>query len=365
MNQEKSTLNARVMKAAAAALLVSLSLSACDPPIPPGLLALQAELEVQCEDGEVSAAFPDSMTELALTWSGSLLVACDNMVLTSLEADAKNPDLLVSEPGLVAGRCEPFAEVPIAIDAAVLVINIPDFFEIFLTAQQIVDIFDGTISNWSDPALAEFNGDFPLPDLPILLPVEATPTTKAALSEWIGRLAGAPLDLSGIPDAKEASGLALASPAEEGAISIASYGTATFAGSATVTLMVDPNDPESFVRPSYAELVSASTQLISTIEGSGVKVTLDPSIEPQAEAGLDEAVAPYQAIYAVDMALCGEDTTLKRTMARYLLRQDSQGIILSSTLIPLPETIRVDAISVVVVGLPIPTPAATEETDQG
>jgi ABC-type phosphate transport system substrate-binding protein len=255
--------------------------------------------------------------------------------------------------------------VPIAIDAAVLVINIPDFFEIFLTAQQIVDIFDGTISNWSDPALAEFNGDFPLPDLPILLPVEATPTTKAALSEWIGRLAGAPLDLSGIPDAKEASGLALASPAEEGAISIASYGTATFAGSATVTLMVDPNDPESFVRPSYAELVSASTQLISTIEGSGVKVTLDPSIEPQAEAGLDEAVAPYQAIYAVDMALCGEDTTLKRTMARYLLRQDSQGIILSSTLIPLPETIRVDAISVVVVGLPIPTPAATEETDQG
>jgi phosphate transport system substrate-binding protein len=365
MNEEKRTLNARVVKTAAAALLVSLSLSACDPPIPPGLLALQAELEVQCEDGEISAAFPDSMTDLALTWSDSLLVACENMVLTSLEADAKNPDLLVSEPGLVAGRCEPFAEVPIAIDAAVLVINIPDFFEIFLTAQQIVDIFNGTISNWSDPALAQFNGDFPLPDLPIVLPTEATPTTKAALSEWIGRLAGAPLDLSGIADANQESVSALATPAEEGAISIASYGTATFAGSATVALMVDPNDPESFVRPSYAELVSASTQLTSTTEGSGIKVNLDPSIEPQAEAGLDEAVVPYQAIYPVNMALCGEDTTLKRTMGRYLLRQDSQGVILSSTLIPLPESIRVESIGVVVVGLPVPTPAATEGTDEG
>ena len=358
-------LSSRVLKAAAAAVLVSLSLTACDPPIPPGLLALQAEMEVQCEDGEVTAAFPESMSDLAFTWSDSLLGACENMPLTSLAANAENPDLLVSEPSLIAGRCEPFAEVPLAIDAAVLVINIPDFFEIFLTAQQIVDIFNGTITNWSDPALAEFNGDFPLPDLPIVLPTEATASTKAALSEWIGRLAGVSLDLSEIPDSTEANEVSLASPAEEGSISIASYGAATFAGSATVSVMVDPSDPESFVRASNAELTSAATQLSSTIEGSGVKVKLDPTIEPQAEAGLDEVAAPYQAIYAVDVALCGEDTTLKRTMARYLLRQDSQGVILSTTLIPLPEKIRVDAISVVVVGLPVPTPAATEGTDEG
>jgi hypothetical protein len=91
-----------------------------------------------------------------------------------------------------------------------------------------------------------------------------------------------------------------------------------------------------------------------------MKVALDPSIEPEAEAGLDAAVIPYQAIYAMDMALCGEDTTLKRTMARYLLRQDSQGVILSATLMPLPESVRVDAISIVVVGLPIPTPVPVE-----
>ena len=358
-------LNARVVKSAAAALLVSLSLTACDPPMPPGLLALQAELEVQCEDGEVSAVFPESMTDLATSWSESLLFACENMPLIPVDDTVEDPSLVVSEASLIGEICQPFAEVPIAIDAAVLVINIPDFFEIFLTAQQIVDIFDGKITNWSDPALAEFNGDFPLPDLPIVLPTEATASAKAALSEWISRIAGTQLDLSGVADTKDLNEISLAAPAEEGSISIASYGAASYLGAAIAAVMIDPNDPESYVRADYAALLSATTQLTSSIEGTAVKIALDPSIEPQAEAGLDTVVEPYQAIYAVDMALCGEDTTLKRTMARYLLRQDSQGVILSATLIPLPETIRVDAISVVVVGLPIPTPAVTDETGEG
>lgn len=358
-------LKARVVKSAAAALLVSLSLTACDPPMPPGLLALQAELEVQCEDGEVTAVFPEAMSDLALSWSDSLLFACENMPLVAVDDTVKDPGLVVSEASLIGGICKPFAEVPIAIDAAVLVVNIPDFFEVFLTAQQIVDIFNGTITNWSDPALAEFNGDFPLPDLPIVLPTEATVSAKTVLSDWIGRLAGTPLDLSGVADYKSLNEIDLAAPSEEGAISIASYGAASYLGAATVAVMADPNDPESFVRASYTGLLSASTQLTSTVDGSGVKVALDPSIEPQAEAGLDEVVVPYQAIYPVDMALCGEDTTLKRTMARYLLRQDSQGVILSATLIPLPEKVRVDAISVVVVGLPVPTPPVTDETGEG
>ena len=72
-------LNARVVKSAAAALLVSLSLTACDPPIPAAVLAIQAEMEVQCEDGEVSAVFPESMTDLSMNWSDSLLFACETM----------------------------------------------------------------------------------------------------------------------------------------------------------------------------------------------------------------------------------------------------------------------------------------------
>ena len=355
--------NTRIAKSAALALMVSLSLTACDPPIPASILALQAELEVQCEDGEVSAVFPESMTDLSLNWSDSLLFACETMPMSVLDNTAPEGDLVIAESSLIAGRCTPFATVPVAIDAAVLVVNIPDFFEVFLSPQQIIDIFNGTITNWSDPSLASLNGDFPLPNLPIILPTEATVSAKAALSEWIARLAGAPLDLSSVADTTEFNEISLAAPSEAGSITIASYAAASYLGSTTVAVVPDPSDPLTYVRAEYTSLLSATTQLTSTIEGTSVKVALDPSIEAQAEAGLDEAVAPYQAVYAMNVALCGEDTILKRTMARYLLRQDSQGVILSSTLMPLPESLRIDAIEIVVVGLPIPTPPVMEETE--
>ena len=355
--------NTRIAKSAALALMVSLSLTACDPPIPASILALQAALEVQCEDGEVSAVFPESMTDLSLNWSDSLLFACETMPMSVLDNTAPEGDLVIAESSLIAGRCTPFATVPVAIDAAVLVVNIPDFFEVFLSPQQIIDIFNGTITNWSDPSLASLNGDFPLPNLPIILPTEATVSAKAALSEWIARLAGAPLDLSSVADTTEFNEISLAAPSEAGSITIASYAAASYLGSTTVAVVPDPSDPLTYVRAEYTSLLSATTQLTSTIEGTSVKVALDPSIEAQAEAGLDEAVAPYQAVYAMNVALCGEDTTLKRTMARYLLRQDSQGVILSSTLMPLPESLRLDAIEIVVVGLPIPTPPVMEETE--
>lgn len=358
-------LKAKVVKSAALALFVSLSLTACDPPIPPSLLVAQAELEVQCEDGEVSTVFPESMTDLSLSWSDSLLFACENMPLIPLDNTVLDGDIVISEASLIAGRCSPYATVPVAIDAAVLVVNIPDFFEVFLSAQQIVDIFNGTVTNWSDPSLSTFNSEFPLPDLEIVLPTEATPAAKGALSDWIGRLAGVPLDLSGVADTKEFNEVGLATPVEEGSISIASYGAAVYQNAATVAVVIDPSNPESYVRAAYTSLLSASTQLTSSIEGTTMTVALDPSIEPQAEEGLEEAVEPYQALYGMSMALCGEDTTLTRTMARYLLRLDSQGVILSATLLPLPEKIRVDAIQIVVVGLPVPTPVSTEETDQG
>jgi hypothetical protein len=67
----------------------------------------------------------------------------------------------------------------------------------------------------------------------------------------------------------------------------------------------------------------------------------------------------------VSLALCGSDNTLIRTAARFLLRQDSQGVIASATMLPLPEAARIEAIQIVVVGLPVPAPTATEPTDEG
>lgn len=342
------------------AVLLSLGLSACDPPIPESLLIAQAELQVQCEEGEVALSTSESLGDLALSWSDSVAVACETMTIAPLIDAFGEADIELAEQSQISDGCQAFVTVPVAVDAAVLVTNIPGYFEIYLDASQIVKIFNGSVTNWSDPELLVNNEEYPLPDLPIVLPTEATLSAKSAFSDWIGRLAGEPLDLSSIADAKEQTETDFAAPLEEGAISIASISAATYIGSSVVAIVQEPGNLDSIVRPDYEAMLSAKTQLVSSFEDSVLSIKIDPTIEPQAEEGLTEAVPPYQAIYAVKMAICGEDTTLKRTVGRYLLRQDSQGIIAASALMPLPEAVRVEAIQIVAEGLPTPTIEPTD-----
>ena len=355
----------RTVSAIATAIALSLLLTACDPPMPESLRVAQAELEVQCETGDVTLSVPEAISDVGINWSDSLTYGCTEMTITTSDEFSTEANLIVGEASLIAARCEAFEQVPIAIDAAVLVVNIPDIFEVFLDPTQIVGIFNGTITSWADPALVVNNEGYTFPDIPIVLPTQATVSAKNALSEWIGRLAGEPLVVDGIADANGVTDTELSMPMEEGAIGIASYSAATYMGSAIVAILTTPGDYESLIFADNGSISSAGTQLVATTGANGLELVLDPAIEPTPEQGTFEALAPYQAIYPVSMALCGQDNTLVRTAARYLLRQDSQGVIASATMLPLPEAARIEAIKLVVVGLPVPTPAPTEQTDQG
>lgn len=355
----------RTTSAIAGAIALSLSLTACDPPMPEAMVIAQAELEVQCETGDVSLSLPEAITDVGFNWSDSLTYGCTDMTITTTDEFSTEANLMVGESYLIAARCEAFEKVPVAIDAAVLVVNIPDIFEVFLDPTQIVGIFNGTITSWADPALVVNNEGYVFPDLPIVLPAQATVSAKQALSEWIGRLAGEPLVLEGIPDAEGVTDIELSMPMEEGAIGIASFSAATYMGSAIVAILTTPGDYESLIYADNGSISSAGTQLVATTGSNGLDLVLDPAIEPTPEQGTFEALAPYQAIYPVSLALCGQDNTLVRTAARFLLRQDSQGVIASATMLPLPEASRIEAIKLVVVGLPVSSPATNEETDQG
>ena len=354
----------RTASVIAIAIALSLTLTACDPPIPENLRIAQAELEIQCETGDVSLSIPEAITDVGFGWTDSVAIGCTDMTITTTDEFSADANLVIGESSLIATRCEAFEQVPVALDAAVLVVNIPDIFEVFLDPTQIVGIFNGSITSWADPALAVNNEGYAFPDIPIVLPAQATVSAKNALSEWIGRLAGEPLVLDAISDASGVTEGELAMPIEEGSIGIASFSAATYMGSAIVSLLTTPGDYESLIFADNGSISSAGTQLVATTGENGLEVVLDPAIEPTPEQGTFEALAPYQAIYAVSLGLCGGDNTLVRTAARYLLRQDSQGVIASATMLPLPEAVRIEAIKLVVVGLPVPTPAATEDSDQ-
>jgi hypothetical protein len=78
------------------------------------------------------------------------------------------------------------------------------------------------------------------------------------------------------------------------------------------------------------------------------------------QAGMDEAAIPYQAIYAVNLYACNDDTLLQHAMALYLLRLDSQGVLAASNYNPLSDSVRYESLDVARKGLPTPTEVPTE-----
>lgn len=61
------------------------------------------------------------------------------------------------------------------------------------------------------------------------------------------------------------------------------------------------------------------------------------------------------------MDVCGEDTLLKRALARYFLRLDAQGLISTTTVYSLQGDVRLEAAAVVGEGLPLPEVTVTPE----
>jgi phosphate transport system substrate-binding protein len=235
----------------------------------------------------------------------------------------------------------------------VLVVNLPEVYEIYLSAATIKGIFSGEITSWSDPLVLADNSGIDLPNQKIILPKQALPAAKASLSSWIATLTGEPLDLSAIADSK-VSESELAMPEESGAISIASYSSALLNGSVFAAVLAEAGNIDSAVLASTETIFSASTQLVAKVAGDEISITHDPSIEPSAPEGSASAAQPYQAVFVVELNFVGDESKLVRTAGRYLMRQESKGVISSSTMLPMPESVRILAVKIIEKGLTVP-----------
>lgn len=338
--------------AAVIALGLSLSLTACDPPMPEDLKIALAEKTILCEPGIAELQLPEAITDIGYVWADAVAVGCADMQLSVTDSLAEPTGLIINPVGTVL-QDNAFLKVPFALDAAVLVVNIPDVFEIYLSGQTIQGIFSGEITSWNDPQVLEDNSGLDLPDLKIVLPTQAMPAAKIALASWIERLSGQPLDLSKVADAK-ISETELAMPEASGSISIASYSAATFNGSTFATILTEPGVLESGVVAATDTIYSASTQLVAETVEDLITLTLDDSLTPTAPEGSAEAAAPYQAIFTVELSFIGEESKLIRTAGRFLLRQESKGVIASSTMLPIPESVRILAVKIIESKLDVP-----------
>lgn len=310
------------------AVAISLGLAACDPPLPPEILAAQAEKKVTCIDGDVTVSAPDVISDVIDSWSTSLTGACSGMTLTKVAAGDKTAKAIISLGTALPADCTPFASFPVAEDAGVIAFSLSDAPNLVLTPQNVQDIFSGKVTNWSDPSIAASNPDATLPSLPISVVGTPQQSEIDALAGWFKKVGVAftptlakvtPVD----------SGAALANLAE-GQVAITSFSNALYAYSTVAAIQVGKD--------------------LATADVTGVQLGADKAAaKPKAGDPIG-----YGATYPVTLSLCGAENATLRAFGRFVIRQDSQGALGSAVIAALPDSERVKSIAIAEKGLPKP-----------
>lgn len=350
----------RLIASMAIATSATLALTACDPPMPPEVAAAVAEMSYTCVDGNVSISSPQYMSDIVVGWADSLSYACvdpePTMTFSIAGDSSEQVDAQISS---YPATCSPLQTVPLAVDAGVIVYNLPDVGSLNISAQNLAGILTGSITNWDQ--LASDNPGYTMPNLPISVFAEADTIALNALEEFLSMAGFAPekefiVESVPTPNADQYMSLEL------GQVAVVPYSYALYLGlyPASIFLELNPETSEPVIAvPDLEGLLSAASQFVATKSDSGIRVKVDPSITPTAASGF-EAPKPYQAIYPVNYYTCTEETLVPRAIGRFLLRLDSQGSLGGYNYAPLSEALRIESLFSISKGLPTPAPAPTE-----
>jgi len=348
----------RILSAVAILGTAAISLTACDPPMPPEVAAALAEQSYTCIQGDSKISSEAAMADLVTGWVDSLTYACVDpepvMTLTPTEV-AKDAQMVISE---YTPDCTVSNTVPLAVDAGAFVYTESDLGTLNLSPKSMAGILTGKITNWNQ--LAADNTGYELPNMPLVLSPKADTVALKSITDYLagqGITLPATLKVQAVDHLDNTDSAML----PEGSMAIVPNSFAVSMGlyPANIYLGVDADGQDILATADVSGIQSASTQWDGTTSGSSVSVKLNPSNKPVAPEGSDVAPTPYQMIYPVNLYVCGADDLLPRAIARFLLRLDSQGALAASNFAPLPEAVRIQALVSISKGLPTPKPTPT------
>lgn len=183
------------LSAGAAALLVA----ACTPPLPPDVLAAQAESQIQCQSGETTVSVPEGFAgSMDAVGQGLLGVCPDQTIVEVSGTDQPAPVALVDRTPTEADIAA-FSETNCATGSTVVVpafaypvtiaYNVVGLEGVVMTPQIVAGILDGTITSWEDPLIAEANSDFDFTGLPplTLMSVDTDQGSVEAMTAWLSK----------------------------------------------------------------------------------------------------------------------------------------------------------------------------------
>jgi hypothetical protein len=254
--------------------------------------------------------------------------------------------------------CEPIAKAPLAIESAAVVFYLDEAFSLNLSPEAIAGIFDGTITEWTDPAISALNPDIEFYEQPINVVTDAPSAAISAMASWINNDAGLSTSLSLLTPAPDIYWGDVIMNLEPGSIALVPGSEALVNGAVPANIILENGQT---VLLDQGSLFGAASQFTFEQLDTEVVATYDSTKEVAAFAGSSEAVEAYRAVYPIYLNICGEDDLALRAAARYLVRLDAQGLIATSTVMALPEPLRIASASVLGLGLPQPTALPTEE----
>lgn len=356
------------------ALSVAVMASACTPPMPPDVLAAQAESQIECQTGSTDVSVPENLLG-AMTFVGDALTSvCPEQTL--MEIGPQEPAKLkvvdgtpspqdVSEFSAVCPAGD-VIYVPLFSYPVTLAYNIFGLEGLVLTAEAVAGILNGSITAWEDPAITDANEGFDLSGLPDIevYTVDQDRGSVQAMTTWLseeapqswseGTLERLPGNINFGSSFEMTEELAFM----EGAVAVlpvfeafnAFVPTAAFPvtygdDGAQEELIAFPDDPQLAKIGSGAMALSVDDQgnIAATPAVGGIP---DDEIFDFAASKIilqeDQPVIGWPVLGTGHLLVCDDPADpLPLSVAQYSLRLAGQGALETYGLTPLPEPVRI------------------------
>ena len=356
--------------------VAALVLSACTPPLPPDVLAAQAEANITCQTGRVDVSAPEIFKGAMDAVGQSLTTTCADQSVTEVAAGRPAPVQLVDvlpSPALLASfkatNCPTGTTtvVPAFNYPVTLAFNEPGLEGIQLTPKAVAGILNGTVKTWNDPLITASNDGLALDGLPALKlvglkgdqgDVQAMTAwlTATAPDAWKAGTVGVIPAAQAFPDV---TALVKSITSTEGEIAILPVttannnvlGMASLPAGADLNVWVTPDDVQ------LAKVGSAAmTDQTSTLAGgqSTDMLIYGPGIggvpvEGQFDLAASKIVLSegqeligWPVMGVAHLLVCNSKSDpLPLSFAQYLVRLAGQGSLEAFGVTPLPEPIRI------------------------
>jgi ABC-type phosphate transport system substrate-binding protein len=347
------------------AAVVTLAVSACTPPLPPDVLAAQAENTIKCQKGTQQVAVPEDFAGAMSMVSGNLAGVCPDQAIADA-APGEPASLQIVDHAPSAADMAAFKKscpsgvivVPAFGYGVALAYNIIGLEGLVLPPKVIAGILSGTLTSWEDPAIAAANPGVDLTGLPeIVVASTETPSGSVeAMTTWLAKEVPADwtagtvstLDASTkLPTVADLTGELIAT---EGTVAVLPIFEAVANSVPVASLPVK----DVIIAPDDTQLLKVGIGAVNVTKDEAGNMIASPAVGGvPVEGNFDLAASKivlasgqplvgWPVVGIAHMMVCDDPKDpLPLSTAQYIVRLAGQGALETFGVTPLPEPIRV------------------------